>query len=590
VVERDPYVLVQSRLAVIDLSPAVVYPMPNETRDVWLLFNGEIYDHKRLRTELERCGHRFRTACDAEVVVHGYEEWGQGVFARLDGMFAAAVLDERRDELLLTRDALGIKPLVHTTGGAFAFASETVPLVEAGLSEGRIDEQQLLDFASLHYIPAPETGLTDVRHVEPGTALVRRRDGTSSQTRWRPGPFRSSSVRPVGVGELGAAFDQSVQRQLVADVEVGVFLSSGVDSSLVLESAVRAGARPLAFTVGFSGHGDYDEQGTARRFAAELGVPHLVEDLDLRFDFALGAVGAAYDQPFADASAIATLALARMAREHVTVALSGTGGDDLFAGYYRHRAHLLARLVAAVPAPVRTRLARGGGYSGDERHSLRALMSSYLQRILAAAGDDPYAQYLQLIGTSSSEAVIRLLGGDPAGAGQRLAELGARAGLGENGEDILRGLQAFELQTYLPSDLLTKEDRATMSVGLEGRVPLLGKDVLALAELTPPDQRATLRSGKRLLRQLAARRLPGYLRRGRKRGFAVPLGDLMRGAWREPVLECLSERPTTLFDGPAAARELRAGRLSATDSWALSVLMAWEARVSSARLSATSTV
>jgi asparagine synthase (glutamine-hydrolysing) len=246
------YGLVQTRLAIIDLSSDVKYPMPNESRDLWLLFNGEIYDHATVRAQLERLGHRFRTRCDAEVVVHGYEEYGLDFFSRLDGMFALALWDERRNELVLTRDPLGIKPLVHTSGGRFAFASEVFALVDAGLAEGTPDEQAIAEFAAMHYVPMPGTGVVGLEEVQPGVAVIRSRDGMVHRRRWQPVPFTGvrkvtggSSRQDVAEG-VAAALDESVRRQLVADVPVGVFLSSGIDSTLILDSAVRAGARPTA--------------------------------------------------------------------------------------------------------------------------------------------------------------------------------------------------------------------------------------------------------------------------------------------------------------------------------------------------------
>jgi asparagine synthase (glutamine-hydrolysing) len=585
---RGPYGFVQTRLAIVDLSPTVTYPMANEAGDVWLLFNGEVYAHRAMRTELESRGHQFRTRCDAEVMLHAYEEWGLDGFQRVDGMFALAVWDERTNELILTRDALGVKPLVYTTSGRFAFASDAMALVAAGLSDGGLDKRAIDGFAAFHYVPGPATGVSGISQVEPGLAVVRDSGGTITCKRWREHPFegRSSGGHRVSAQEIlertSHALDESVRRQLVADVPVGVFLSSGIDSSLVLESAVRSGARPRAFTIAFTGYGDFDEADAARRFAARLGVPHVARDLRLDFHDALAWVQAAYDQPFADASALATLAVARLARDEVTVALSGTGGDDLFAGYYRHRAHLLLPLVSRAPWLAR---ALGRESLGDERRTIVSLARSYLARLgNAAAHDDVLHQYLSLMSAPALGGLSALMLDGDAGERERVAR---RFGLeGQSRRSVLGAIQAFEVRTYLASDLLTKEDRATMAVGLEGRVPLLGRDMLALAESLEERQMISVFGGKRPLRSVAAARLPRYITMRRKRGFAVPLRALFEGPWREQAIGWLRSSSSTLLEPRAVAEALEARRLRADSAWAACILIAWESRLARARVGA----
>ena len=527
--ELGGYCLAQTRLAVIDLSERVRYPMPNENGDLWLVFNGEIYGHTMLRRELERSGHRFRTACDAEVVLHGFEQWGLDVFGRLDGMFALALVDERRREITLARDATGIKPLVRTTGERFAFASDALALVSAGLSRGEIDEAAIAEYAAFHYVPPPRTGISDLTQVEPGTALTRGSDGGQRVVRWAPRRFEGpAGETPVGVEALEEVLRRAVSRQLVADVEVGVFLSGGIDSSLIAALAAECGARPRAFTIAFGGHGDYDEAPRAALVAQELGMPHRVETLGLGFAEAVEGVGAAYDQPFADSSAVPMLALTRLARREVTVALSGTGGDDLFAGYYRHRAHRLRRAVMLLPDRVRSGLARIRVDRGAERRSPYALARSYLARIAEAGGEDDFEQYLSLVGSMTSAAGLEAL---PVAQDLDKARSGVadRLGLRAPGGSTLRRLQRFELLSYLPGDLLAKEDRASMAVGLEARVPLLDDQVAALAERLPDRQKASLLAGKLPLRKLYRELLPAERRGSRKRGFAFPLRDLFAG-------------------------------------------------------------
>lgn len=575
--------LAQTRLAVIDLSDRVAYPLGNEDGTLWLLFNGEIYGHRELRAELERRGHRFRTDCDAEVVLHGYEEWGIEGFARLNGMYALALVDERRDELVIARDPLGIKPLVRTTNGRFAFASDATALVSAGLSAGAIDHDALAEYAAFHYVPHPRTGIRDVAQVAPGTAVRRGADGSETTVRFARVPFAAPSPRaPVELAELDAVLARAVERQLVADVEVGVLLSGGIDSSLLLAYAVAAGARPRAFTIAFAGHGDFDESARAAAFARAVGVEHHIRDFDLGFHEAVAAMSAAYDGPFADASALATLQLARLAREHVTVALSGTGGDDLYAGYYRHRAHRLRRGLRLVPASLLRRLAGDGYARGRERSSAIALARSYASRIASAGIGDDLGQYLSLVGERTSPAGRRALGLDGNEAAR--ARVARRLELAdEAGGSRLRQLQRFELATYLAGDLLVKEDRATMATGLEGRVPLLDAEMVSLAGRVPDGQKASLLSGKRLLRRLARERLPDLPSRGRKRGFAVPLSDLFDGPWRTDAVQWLRDLDSTLVDGAEAARLVTRTPSVATDVWAIVALAAWEQRLTAAR-------
>ncbi len=585
--EHGGHGLAQTRLAVIDLSDRVTYPIGNEDGTLWLLFNGEIYDFRRLRSELERLGHRFRTDCDAEVALHAYEQWDLDGLARLNGMYALAIADRRRDELVLVRDPLGIKPLVRTTTGRFAFASDATALVSAGFSAGLVDTAAIEEYAAFHYVPHPRTGIVGIEQVKPGTAVRRAADGSEQTLQFAMPPFHAPASRdPVAMEDLDAVLRRSVERQLVADVNVGVLLSGGVDSSLLLAYAAAVGARPSAFTIGFAGHGDFDESPRAAAFARAVGVEHHVRRFEFGFEEAVQAMTQAYDTPFGDASALATIKLARLAREHVTVVLSGTGGDDLYAGYYRHRAHRLRRALRILPAALLERLARETYGRGSERSSALALARSYVSRIAGAGVGHDLEQYLGLVGDRTSLVGRQALGMDHTlwAARDRVAD---RLHLAcDDGGSRLRQLQQFELSTYLVGDLLVKEDRATMAVGLEGRVPLLDAEMVSLASRVPDSQKASLLSGKRLLRQLARDRLPAFPSRGRKRGFAVPLSDLFEGPWRAPAVAWLDGLDSTLVDGRAAARLVTRSPSVASDLWSIVALAAWEQRLRTARAGA----
>jgi asparagine synthase (glutamine-hydrolysing) len=580
---RGSLAMVETRLAVIDLSDDVVYPMPNERGDVHLVFNGEIYDHEVLRKEFEARGHRFRTRCDAEVVLHGWEEWGVDVFPRLNGMFALAIVDERCGDVVLARDRLGIKPLVRTTGKRFAFSSDAMALVEAGLSSGEIDLPALRSFVAFHYVVPPATGIPDVIQVSPGTAVCRRNDGTEREVHWAETPFsHGRSDVATTVDEADEALLDATRRQLVADVEVGVFLSGGLDSTLVLSAAAALGARPQAFSLGFAGQGDYDETRTASQVAKRLGVPHHVTQFGGSFAGAVESIARTYDSPFADASAAAMIELAAFARERVTVALSGTGGDDLFGGYYRHRAHKLRPVIARVPARLLRSAKRANFTQGKARRSRRRLLGSYAARIAAAAHGSDVEQYLALVGnlTSSQGLAAVRFDVDP---GDTATEVARRFGFEEPLVPTpLTAIQRFELRTYLPGDLLCKEDRATMAVGLEGRVPLLDADFVALAERTPEDRMMSLRRGKIILRELVRRYEAPTA--SLKRGFAVPLAAYFRGRWREEAREWFGSIDSELVDGGVAMGLLEKRPAPVTDLWMLATLAAWEDRLRHARV------
>ncbi len=373
-----------------------------------------------------------------------------------------------------------------------------------------------------------------------------------------------------------------MRRQLVADVEVGVFLSGGLDSTLVLCAAAALGARPQAFSLGFAGHGDYDETRAASRVARRLGVPHHVAQFESSFGDAVDAVAQAYDMPFADPSAVATIELARLARPRVTVALSGTGGDDLFAGYYRHRAHRLRPLVGRIPPRLLRQAGRAASAQGWARRGRFQLAGSYVARLAGAGGGSDADQYLALVGSLTSPRGLTALrfAADPAEDVTRVAQ---RFGFEEPlSPTPLRAIQRFELRTYLPGDLLCKEDRATMAVGLESRVPLLDEALLSLAERASEHRLMSLRRGKIILRELAERY--GAPVSNLKRGFAVPLGAYFEGAWRAEAREWFGSLESDLVDCGAAAELAGEKTPPATDLWMLATLAAWEDRLRKARL------
>jgi asparagine synthase (glutamine-hydrolysing) len=454
----------------------------------------------------------------------------------------------------------------------------------AGLSAGRPDRGAVAEHLALQLVGAPLTGVEDLVDVAPGSWLRRGRDGREQSAMFASvDPDTPAPRREVDPSLLDDALRLAVRRQLVADVPVGVLLSSGIDSSLVLSYAAELGALPAAFTVGFAGFGDYDERGGAAALAARLGVPHEYAELEVSFDDAVALHAGAFDRPFADSSAIATLQLARLARRAVTVVLSGTGGDELFAGYYRHRAHRLRRAARAIPAGPADALAQRAAGGGGSRRSAAALFAGYLQRLAAAGAGDEAAQYLALL-TRGDAAVAAAAPGAAVDVPATAAAFARRTGLRRRPDSTpARDFAGHDARSYLPADLLVKEDRSTMAVGLEARVPLLDDAVLAVALAMPDAQKHGLRAGKLPLRRLAEQRLPGGVHRGRKRGFAVPLAPLLAGDWREPARAWLHDVRSDWVDGPRAAALLDGAPLRADGVWSLVTLVAWERELAAAR-------
>jgi asparagine synthase (glutamine-hydrolysing) len=505
------------RLSIIDLKTGD-QPLANEDRTVWVVFNGEIYNYRELTRELIGRGHRFSTASDTEVLVHLYEEQGADCVERLDGMFVFALWDRRRGELLLGRDRLGIKPLYYAvTARGLVFGSELKAVVASPWLERRVNGTAVREYLQYGYVTDPLSILADVAKLPPGhTVLVR--DGRPEPPRryWEPTRF----FRAPGPGldeatageELRRRLAAAVRSHLVSDVEVGAFLSGGVDSTAVVAAmAAEGGGRFKTFSVGFREAG-FDELPYARRVAEHFGADHheiVVEPGDLAV---LEDVLAAVDEPFADASAIPTYVVSRLARRHVKVVLSGDGGDELFAGYDRYivdhrrrRVGLLGDfglgqplrwLSAAVPAGT-----PGKNY----------LFNLSLPRI---------ERYRDAVSIFPDRALLRLV---EAGAREQRASPFSSALEAGKDLDPLSRLQALDLATYLPGDILTKLDRMSMANSLEARVPLLDRHLVEFACALPPGLRFRNGETKYLLRRSLVGHVPAEVLTRPKQGFAVPL-------------------------------------------------------------------
>ncbi|HWM63639.1 MAG TPA: asparagine synthase (glutamine-hydrolyzing) [Solirubrobacterales bacterium] len=533
---RGPVALAARRLSIIDLEHGD-QPISNEDGTVTVVQNGEIYNHRELRHELEGRGHRFATHSDTEVLAHLYEEHGDAFAERLRGMFAVAIWDEREQRLLLARDRFGIKPLYYrVAGGSLSFASELKAMLELPGFSRQIDPRAVAAYLAFNSIPAPLTVFAEVRKLSPGTLLAWR-DGEVQQTRYaRPAPAAADRVRrgPAAslATELRETLRDSVRAHLVADVPVGVLLSGGVDSAgLAALAAGEQGEGVKTFSVGFE-EASFDELDRARLVAKRYGTDH--HEIVLRPDAVdlLPKLVEAFDEPFGDSSALPTYLVSELAAGEVKVALSGEGGDELFGGYYTYVADLLApRLgrLAALAAPLVERLPSSDSkvsFDYKAKRFVRAAQLPPLERHHAWKEIFPAAQVASLLGDRDP-------GWDPVDLyRERYAET--------VGAEPLARLQDVDLGIYLVDDLLVKTDRSSMAHSLELRVPFLDNEVagFALGLATPLKVRGLAK--KRLLRQALAPLLPREILRAPKQGFSIPVAAWLRGPLQGFARETLS--------------------------------------------------
>jgi asparagine synthase (glutamine-hydrolysing) len=511
--------LAARRLSIIDLETGD-QPIANEDDTVHVVQNGEIYNYRELRTALELAGHRFATRSDTEVLVHLYEEHGDAFAELLRGMFAVAIWDVKQRRLVLARDQFGIKPLYYRVGGdGLAFASEL-----RALPRGELDFDALEAFLAFNSIPSPYSIFRDVKKLPPGHLLVWE-DGEARISRYaRPAPVTADEVRREDEDELAeelrARLRDSVRAHLIADVPVGVLLSGGVDSSMLAALAAQESSEPVhSFSIGFEER-SFDELEDARAVAAQYGTRH--EELVLRPDAALllPALADAFDEPFADSSALPTYLVSELASRHVKVALSGEGGDELFGGYYTYVADLLAlRLGWAAP------LARPF-VELLPSSSRKASFDYKAKRFVRGANLPPLERHHAWKEIFSPDARAQLTVQRP--AFDPVNVLRVRFAETE-GAELLARLQDVDLGTYLVDDLLVKTDRASMAHSLEARVPYLDPLVAGLAQALPTKLKVSGLRKKRLLRKAAAPLLPRRIVYGRKRGFSIPAAAWLRG-------------------------------------------------------------
>jgi asparagine synthase (glutamine-hydrolysing) len=575
--------LAMRRLSIIDLAGGD-QPIGNEDGSIQVIQNGEIYNYRQLRADLERRGHRFSTRSDTEVLVHLYEERGPAFVEELRGMFAIALWDSRKRGLLLARDRFGIKPLYYSlSGSTLSFASELKALLRQPGFSRAIDLDALEAFLAFGFVPAPLTIFQAARKLPPGSVLLwNERQGSDIQIERfaRPKPVAAGDVRSESETELAEELRErlrdSVRAHLVADVDVGVLLSGGIDSSVLTALAALEGSgRVKTFTIGFEER-YFDERGAARLVAERYDTDH--HELVLTPDAVelVPAISAAFDEPFADYSAIPTYLVSRLAREHVKVAMSGEGGDELFGGYTYYVGHVLAPWIGRAVAgfrPLIERLPSSGAAAST--FDWRA------KRFVRGARLAPLERHYEWKSVLSPEVRAALIRPERRGALDPLELLRLRHDESAGADDLAR-IMDLDLGIFLVEDMLVKTDRASMVHSLEARVPLLDTVVAELALSLPSNQKVRGFSKKRLLRRAAAPLLPRAILEGKKRGFTIPMAAWLRTDLERFAREVLSptnvtkqgffhhESVTRLLDDHAARREDNSRRL-----WALLVFSLW---------------
>jgi asparagine synthase (glutamine-hydrolysing) len=545
---EGPAAFGQTRLAIIDLERGD-QPMPNEDGTVVAVYNGEIWNHLALRLELERAGHVFRSRSDTEVLVHGWEEWGEGLLERLDGMFAFALWDAGRGRLLLGRDRTGKKPLyVAETEAGLAFGSDARSVLLVSGREPELAMEHVPELLFQRYVGAPRTLFRGIRRLRPGAYLLYDGEDAAERTYWSVQADPVARLDPV---ELRALLRDAAARRLMSDVPLGVLLSGGVDSAAVLGLMREAGAGAVAsFTIGFD-EPLYDEREAARITATRFGTDHheLVVGSD-DFLAALPRLAWFRDDPVAEPSEVPLLLLAELAGRHVKVVLSGDGGDELFGGYPKYRAERLLRAGGRAAAAALGLAGRLAARRPSHRRLDRAVETAAIR--------DEILRWASWFRTFSPVELSRLVAPDlvEAASAERLTRpLNERLAPYAH-VDAGRRMLLGDLFTYLPDNMLLRADKVLMGASVEGRMPLLDVGVVERAVRAPASQRAGLRHPKAILREALGGLVPEAVLRLPKRGFPVPVASLLLdrgGATLERLL--LSER--TLGRGLLRPDEVR---------------------------------
>lgn len=528
------------RLSIIDLKSGQ-QPLSNEDQTIWVVFNGEIYNFQELNQKYLATGHQFRTRCDTETIVHLYEELGEDCFAELQGMFAIALWDSRKKKMLLARDRIGKKPLFyHWDGRRLIFGSEMKALWPAGDIPRDMDLEALSDYFSYLYVPAPKTIYKQVRKLKAGHYLAADQNGIREVCYW---DLKFGESREIPEGEwcerLLDEFRKSVQSRLISEVPLGAFLSGGVDSSSVVAVMNKLQPPVTTCSIGFTEE-SYNEAADAKEFATSIGADHHEQIIEPRAVEIIGKLAWHYDEPFADSSAVPTYYVSKIAREHVTVALSGDGGDENFAGYRRYKFDIRENMTRSfLPLPVRRAvfgpLARIYPKADWAPRVFRA--KSTLQSLSRSGLEG----YFNTMSSCPPDLKCRLLGSDVL---QTLNGYDSIDVLGHyyhraDTTDPLSRILYTDIKTYLVDDILVKVDRASMANSLEVRCPLLDHKLMELIATIPPQLKLNRGRGKYIFKKALEPILPKEILTRRKWGFGVPLATWFRNDLKDFTQEAV---------------------------------------------------
>jgi asparagine synthase (glutamine-hydrolysing) len=510
------------RLSIIDLAGGH-QPMSDAAKTVWVIFNGEIYNFRELRAQLESRGHRFRTTSDTEAIVHGYKEWGTDVFDRLNGMFGVAIWDVQRQRLVLARDAMGIKLVYYAIrDGSVWFGSEMRPVLAALRQRPEVDPIALNLFLRYRYTPSPLTIFKGIEKLAPGTMLIVE-NGTARRERWyryTPTPFPTPKTEDDACDELTQLYRDAMRRHLISDVPVGVLLSGGMDSALLLALMNEHGGPWPAYTVGYGESFEDDELTDAAETALQLGARHITVKLDRsEFERSLPRIVENLEEPIATSSIVPMYFVSQRARQDVKVALIGQGPDELFGGYKRHLGVQYGDYWRRLPHPVRSLL--GSAITQLPRNEM-------LKRgVMSLAQPDRLKRYQQVFSLAPGETVDGLFrdGTLPENAGDRI--LGCWNDLlpAIGNTDELGGLQFLEVRSSLPDELLMYADKLSMAHALEVRVPYLDREVVEYVQRLGANFKVRHGTRKWLHRRVARTFLPAPILKRKKRGFAANVVD-----------------------------------------------------------------
>jgi asparagine synthase (glutamine-hydrolysing) len=531
------------RLSIIDLSGGH-QPIANTDRSLVVVCNGEIYNFRELRGELQSLGHRFSTQSDSEVVLHGYAQWGESFVERLNGMFAFAIWDARKQTLLVGRDRLGIKPVYWLQDGRrVAFASEAKALLELDGVPREIDSTALAAYLELGYVPAPLSMLRGIRKLPIATILKVTAQGATVHTYWRPPTTVDSGVKPAEwVARVRARMEEAVRMQMVSDVPIGAFLSGGIDSSAVLAFMSRHSDAPVkTYSIGFDGGAAerfYNELDHARQVARLFGTDH--HEILVRPDVVqlLPKLLWHMDEPIADSAFVTTYLVSEFARRDVKVILSGVGGDELFGGYRRYLGEHYMRYVNWLPHGAKRGAAWLADFLPSDRHSKWLNYSRLAKNFVESAALPFEERYRAYVGVFSPEAAAQALLTDPPQRMDAIVDAFRVAG----GDDPLARMFAVDAHTQLPDDLLMLTDKMTMAASLECRVPLLDHELVELAAQIPSAVKVAGGELKSLMKKALADVLPREVLYRPKRGFGAPMGAWLKGALADLLDGALSKQ------------------------------------------------